>query len=276
MTTATPQRTLWLAAGGLLAACFTLWAGFSLAGWTVGSVKRDTHRVLPGPVSEVQVFGASGDVTLVPTSGRRVVVDGHAKATLWLPDMETRIDGGRVTVRGTCHVVVFGSCSASFVIGVPDGTPVTVRTSSGDVRASGLTGPVNLKVSSGDVTLDELSGGTTVRVSSGDIAARRLGDRVELETSSGDVTAAELTAPVVSARATSGDVLLDLATAPRRVNAAASSGDVTIAVPRGSETYDAEASASSGDHNVYVNDSSQSTRSLSAITSSGDATIAYR
>jgi DUF4097 and DUF4098 domain-containing protein YvlB len=276
MTTATPQRTLWLAAGGLLAAFLTLWAGFSLAGWTVGSVERDTHHVLPGPVSEVQVFGASGDVTLVPTSGRRVVVDGHAQGTLWLPEMQTRIDGGRVTVRGACHVAVFGRCSASFVIGVPAGTPVTVRTSSGDVRASGLTGPVSLKVSSGDVTLDELSGGTTVRVSSGDIAARALSGRAVLETSSGDVTAAELTAAVVSARATSGDVLLDLAEAPQRVNAAASSGDVTIAVPRGSESYDAEASASSGDHDVLVNDSSRSTRSLTAITSSGDATIAYR
>jgi DUF4097 and DUF4098 domain-containing protein YvlB len=276
MTTATPQRTLWLAAGGLLAVFLTLCAGSSLAGWSVGSVTRDTHRVLPGPVNEVNVVGESGDVTLMPTDGDRVVVDSHAKGTFWLPKLDTDIDGGRVVVGGTCHTVVFGNCSASFVIKIPDGTPVVVRTTSGDVRASGLTGPVTLKVSSGDVDVSELSADTQVKVSSGDIDARHLGGRVLLETASGDVDAGDLTAANVSAHATSGDIYLDLAAPPVRVNAAASSGDVTIAVPRGPEAYDAEASASSGDHEVDVDTSSRSTRSLSAVTSSGDATIRYR
>jgi hypothetical protein len=72
-------------------------------------------------------------------------------------------------------------------------------------------------------------------------------------------------------------VFLDLATVPRRVNVAASSGDVTISVPRnGSDGYAAHASTSSGDSNVLVKINDDADNSLSAVTSSGDATIAYR
>jgi hypothetical protein len=276
MTTASPQRTLWLAAGSLLAVVLILWAGFSLAGWTVGSVERNEHHVLRGHVSEVRVDGTSGDVTLVPAGGREVVVDSHAKGTLWLPEMQTRIAGDHVTVRGSCHIVVFGSCSASFVVRVPDGTPVRVRTSSGDVRVNGLDGRVDVKVSSGDVQLAGLGGGTSAKVSSGDINARRLGGRVDLETSSGDVNAADLTARIVNARATSGDVFVDVAAVPQRVNAASSSGDVTILVPRGADAFDGQVATSSGDRRLGVRSDPNATRSLTAITSAGDAAIRYR
>jgi DUF4097 and DUF4098 domain-containing protein YvlB len=276
MITASPQRTLWLAAGGLLALVLTVWAGFTLVGWTVGSVERNTHHVLPGPVSRIEIDGMAGQVTLVPTGGRQVVVDSHAKGTLWLPKLETRIDGGHVTVRGWCHTISFRACSADFVVRVPEGTPVSVKTSSGDVHASGLSGPVDLQVSSGDLDLAGLSGGTSARVSSGDIDARGLVGRVLLESASGDVNAAELTSGVVNARATSGDVFLDLAAAPERVNAASSSGDVTIAVPRGPEVYDAQLTTSAGDPQLRVNHSAKAKRSLTAVTSAGDAMIRYR
>ena len=275
MTTASPQRTLWLAAGGLLAIFCALWAGFSLVGWTVGSVQHDEHRVLRGAVSEVQVDGSAGDVTLVPADGNAVVVDSHAEGTLWLPRMKTGIDGGHVIVRGACGIALIGKCRASFVVRVPRGTPVRVRTSSGDVHASGLDGPVDLHASSGDIDLSELSGGTSAKASSGDITARGLAGRVELEASSGDVDATALTAGVVNARATSGDVLVDLASAPERVNAAASSGDVSILVPR-DDAYDAQVAAGSGDTDLGVRNDPGADRALTAVTSSGDASIRYR
>jgi hypothetical protein len=275
--TRTQDRTLALVVGGVLALIFTVCSGFNLAGWTVGTVHRDEHRVLRGDVKTVYIDGSAGDVTLVPTSGRDVVVDSRAEGTVWLPKMETRIAGDQVTVRGECHFVVFGSCGATFVVHVPAGVAVRAKTSSGDLRASGLSGPVDFEVSSGDVDLDALSGGTTAHVSSGDITARRLGGSVVLETSSGDVTGTELTGAAVKAHASSGDVDVDLASVPQRVSASSSSGDVTIAVPRGSRgAYDAQADTSSGDRTVGVPIDSKSPRSLRAVTSSGDATIRYR
>ncbi len=275
-TQASSARMLWLAAGSLLAFAFTIWAGFGLAGHSVGSVTRDEHHVV-GNVSEVKIDGRSADVTLVPADGDQVVVDARAKGTLWLPKLKTEVDGGHLTLRGSCHDTPFGHCESRFVVSVPDGTPVIVQTRSGDVRASDLSGHLTIDAGSGDVALANLSGGTTARVSSGDIEASRLAGKLVLETSSGDVDAAELTGPTIDARATSGDVFLDVATVPKRVNVASSSGDVTISVPRnGREGYDAQAATSSGDPRVRVTQNSESSHSVSAVTSSGDATISYR
>ncbi len=278
MTTATSSaRILWLAAGSLLALIFTVWAGFGLAGHTVGSVSRNEHHVVSGNVSEVRIDGRSADVTLVPATGGQVVVDAHAKGTLWLPKLKTDIEGGNLTLSGSCHDMVFGHCESSFVVRIPEGTPVTVETRSGDVRASDLSGHVSIDAGSGDIALSGLTGGTTARVSSGDIEASRLAGKLVLEASSGDVDAAELTSRTIDARATSGDVFLDVANVPERVNVASSSGDVTISVPRnGDEGYDAQAATSSGDTRVRVTKNDASSRSLSAVTSSGDATIRYR
>jgi DUF4097 and DUF4098 domain-containing protein YvlB len=277
VTTATSSaRILWLVAGSVLALIFTIWAGIGLAGHTVGTVTRNEHHVV-GNVSEVRIDGRSADVTLVPASGGQVVVDARAKGTLWLPKLKTEIDGGHLTLSGSCHDNPFGHCESSFVVRIPEGTPVTVETRSGDVRASDLSGFVSIDAGSGDIALSGLTGGTTARVSSGDIEASRLAGKLRLETSSGDVDAAELSAPTIDARATSGDVFLDVATVPRRVSVTSSSGDVTISVPRnGRDGYAAEAVTSSGDPRVLVSKNDQSSRSLSAVTSSGDATIRYR
>jgi hypothetical protein len=276
MKTAPPQRTLWLAAGGLLAACLTLWAGISLVGWTVGAVEHDEHHVLRGAVGEVRVDGAFSDVRLVPAAGRDVIVDSHAEGSLWLPRMRTRIDGGHVTVSGSCGIVVFGHCSASFVVRVPKGTPVNVSGGAGDVHVSELDGPVDVKVTSGDIELADVSGDVSAKLSSGDITARGLGGRAALETTSGDIDALELSSDVVNARAGSGDVTVDLIAAPKRVSAASSSGDVMIAVPRGSEDYDTQVATSSGDRRLGVRSDPDAGRSLTAVTSSGDASIRYR
>ena len=55
-TTTSSSRVLWLATGSFLALIFTVWAGISLAGHTVGSVSRTEHRVV-GDVSEVRIDG---------------------------------------------------------------------------------------------------------------------------------------------------------------------------------------------------------------------------
>lgn len=276
-TQTSSARILWLVCGTLLAALFTICAGISLAGHTVGAVTRNEHHVVPQLVSEVTVDGVNADVTLVPASGRQVVVDTHAKGTFWVPKLRTEVAGGHLTLRGSCHDLVLGHCESKFTVRIPQGLSVSVQTHSGDVRASDLNGPVSIDAGSGDVALSSLTGGTTARVSSGDIEASNLAGKLVLETSSGDVDAAELTSPSIGARATSGDVFLDLATVPKRVNVAASSGDVTISVPRnGRDGYAAHASTSSGDSNVRVKINDDSDFSLSAVTSSGDATIRYR
>lgn len=277
MTTAPSARVLWLAAGTLLAVIFTVCAGISLAGNTVGSVTRNQHYVVPEKVSQVTVDGVNADVTVVPASGSQVVVDTRAKGSLWVPKLRTEMDGGHLRLRGSCREMVIGSCESKFTVRVPAGMPVFVTTRSGDVRASDLSGPLKVRAGSGDVELSGLSGGTDAKVASGDIEATRLAGRLRLATTSGDVDAAELTGGTIDARAISGDVFLDVATVPRRINAAATSGDVTVAVPRnGSEGYAAETATSSGDARRLVDVDDDSSRTVNAVTLSGDVTIRYR
>jgi DUF4097 and DUF4098 domain-containing protein YvlB len=276
VTTASSTRVLWLLCGTLLAAIFTICAGFSLAGHTVGAVTRDEHHVIRETVSEVTIDADSADITLVPASGREVVVDTHAKGTLWVPKLHADVDGGHLSLRGSCHNTAFGHCESTFTVRIPEGTPVSVNSGSGDVRASGLSARVNIDAGSGDLALSGLSAGTTARVGSGDIEASGLGGSLVLQTGSGDVDGAELTADVVDARATSGDVFLDVARVPKRVYVVSSSGDVTISVPHNGGGYDAQVSTSSGDPDLRVNHNGSSGNTLSAITSSGDATIRYR
>src|SRR5262249_45282917 len=155
--------------------------------------------------------------------------------------LHTSVVGDRVDVSGRCHVVVAGSCSASFVVHVPRGMPVRVSASRGDVHADGLSGPLSVDVSSGDVFLDSLSGGADIDVKSGDVVASSLAGRVTLSTLSGDVSGSDLTATDISARSLSGDVDVDVASVPSSVNASTYSGDVTIAVPRSDTGYAATA-----------------------------------
>jgi hypothetical protein len=276
MTTASPQRTLWLVLGAIVAVLAILWTGFVMAGWTIGSVTKDEHHELPAGMTSLTIDASSADVTLVP-SPSGVVVDSHAKGSLWLPKAKTTVDGSVVHVEGGCHVVVFGSCEARFTVGVPRGLPVTIDTGSGDVRASDVGGSLTVTARSGDVDIDGATGDdTVVTVTSGDIVARRVSGAADLRTTSGDIDAVDLDAGSVVAHATSGDVRVDDAIAPRSVKASATSGDVTVMVPDDGETYDASVDAASGDRHLGITSDPSSTRDLSAMATSGDAEIRYR
>ncbi len=73
----------------------------------------------------------------------------------------------------------------------------------------------------------------------------------------------------------SGGVDLDFARAPQSVDSKASSGDVSIRIPSGQETYKVDTDTSSGDESATVKTDQTSTRTIKAETSSGDVTIEY-
>jgi hypothetical protein len=276
MTTKQTDRRIGLWIGGTLAVLLVLWTGLQVAGWAIGTVSRNEHHVLAGPVHALRVQVDSGDLTVLPATDGRVTVDSRAKGTLWLPHAKVRMDGDTVRVGGDCPAISIGRCQLSFVVHVPAGVPVTAHTSSGDVRASGLSAPADLSASSGDVEADELSGGARLSTSSGDVVARGVSGTLHMETSSGDLEGAALKAPSVSADVSSGDIDLDFAVAPVRVDAVSSSGDVNVLVPRVAGTaYRVDVDTSSGDNTVGVATDPASARTLRAVTSSGDVRVAY-
>ena len=251
------DRAIALLVGGVLALLLTACAAFSVAGWTVGSVERNAHRVIYGPVDGLSINAGSGDVTLVPARGGDVTIDSRSEGSLHTPRLDVDVAGSDVTVGGGCPDLTFGHCSARLIVHVPAGVDVKVDASSGDVEASGLSGAVELRTSSGDVRVHGLSGATSLRSASGDVEGSGLRGRA------------------VQARTSSGDARLAFASPPMAAEAWTASGDATIEVPPGSETYIVDVETNSGDRDVGVSTGRGATRLLRAHTNSGDATVDY-
>jgi DUF4097 and DUF4098 domain-containing protein YvlB len=268
------QRGGALLVGCLLGLVFAVIAAVQIAAWTVGAVERTTHQVIPGPVGVLQVDAGAGDILVVPTSGSDVRIDSTAKGALHTPRLRAVKDGLMVRMNGDCPAISFGPCRASIVLHVPRGTKVDVRSGSGDLTASGITGPVRMETGSGDVNATGLTGGAELRTSSGDVSAHSLGGDVTLRTASGDLTGEDLAAGTVQAVTSSGDVDLGFRLPPRDVDAATASGDVNVALPFG-QAYRVEADTGSGQSEIGVKTDPTSTRIVRARTSSGDAIVSY-
>gem|GEM_PF-1397579 len=250
-------RVAVLVIGALLAVTLAVAAGIQSVNLTTGQERRDEHVALPASVDRLEVRTSSGDLTFTGTAGDEAVVDARLSGTVHPPRLKVEIDGHTARVHADCEWQIMLSCEATLRLAVPAGVTVVGRSSSGDVQASGLTGPVDLRTSSGNVSADDCSGEARLSTSSGNVRATRLGS----------VT--------VSAHTSSGNVTLDMAVAPQKVDASSSSGNVRVTVPLGSATYDATAHTSSGSDSVRVATDPRSPRRIDARSSSGDVSIRY-
>lgn len=256
--TARTDRRIALIAGTILAAVFTLCSATQVASWTIGSVKRSSHKVIEGPVGTLTVDARSGDIVLVPSDSDSVVIDSEASGTLHTPELEVRPEGARVRVAGGCPQFTFGKCSSEIVVRVPARTAVKVAAGSGDISADGLDGNVTLHSASGDVVGNDLDGAS-----------------VELTSNSGDIVAAGVRAASIVTRTGSGDVTVHALRVPASLEARSDSGDIAVLVPPGDELYRVDAETKSGDRSVGVATTSRATNSVTARTNSGDVVVDY-
>jgi Putative adhesin len=154
------------------------------------------------------------------------------------PATERRsVQGGVLTLVSRCPHQVLGACRAAYRLSVPDNVPVTVRTSSGAVRLSGVRASVQVNTGSGAIAATGFCGHALSAVSdSGTVSAgaecsveqltlrSRSGDvhavvpagryRVDAESDSGSsrvrgVTSADDALFQVQALSTSGNVTVD-------------------------------------------------------------------
>jgi hypothetical protein len=211
----------------------------------------------PGPVQRIELNLGSGDAVVRATSGAGVSVHRHLVWSFARPKIHETLTGQTLTITTNCSGIQFGSgCGVDYTIGVPPGVTLVAKSSTGDVKVSGVQGPVDVRTSTGDVDLTGTSGDLTVH------------------TSSGDVTGTGLTSPHINARVSTADVALTFTKAPDLVDARSSTGDVRVTVPDG-DAYKVDISTSTGDRTVRVSESAGSTRSITVHTSTGDVTVNY-
>jgi DUF4097 and DUF4098 domain-containing protein YvlB len=216
-----------------------------------------------GPV-ELDVRLGSGDIEVDPTLDGSVEVEltAHDEESQRLVDnarIELSAHGDRPTVvvdvpqkRGFTFTL-FGRSGIECRIRCPHDSGLSVRTKSADISTRGTIGGLNVATASGDIEVDRVSGGVNVKSASSDFTAREIGGGVNVQTASGDVDIDVARGPVnvtsvsgdisigeaydnVNANSVSGDQ--DHGAVMQGVVAAHSvSGDVTIAVRRGSRAF---------------------------------------
>ncbi len=216
-----------------------------------------------GPV-ELDLRLASGEIEVDPTADGRVEIDliAHDEESQRLVD-DARIElsphGHRPTIvvdvpqkRGF-SINLFGRGGIECRIRCPHDSGLSVRTKSADVSARGTLGGLNVATASGDIDVDRVSGGASVKSASSDFSAREIAGGVSIQTASGDIDISVARGPInvtsvsgdisigeaydnVNANSVSGDQ--DHGAVMQGVVAAHSvSGDVTIAVRRGSKAF---------------------------------------
>jgi hypothetical protein len=216
-----------------------------------------------GPV-ELDVRLGSGDIEVDPTAARVVEVDLIAHDD----ESQRLIDNARIELNPHGHqptilvdvpqkrgfsISLFGRSGIECRIRCPQDSGLSVRTKSADISARGTIGGLNVQTASGDIEVDRVSGGVNVKSASSDFSAHEVLGGVNIQTASGDVDLSTVRGPInvtsvsgdisigeayddVNANSVSGDQ--DHGAVMQGVVAAHSvSGDVTIAVRRGSNAF---------------------------------------
>lgn len=249
-----PQRRYGIAISVALILGGAYWA---LTGLTEGTKSGQSSYTLQG--STLEVKGGSADVEIRPGDGTEIKVDRQSERNVFGSDPKEKFNAGDGKLElnsGGCGFLSFG-CKTSYVLTVPRDVQLKVENSSGHMTVAGIEGGAELKTSSGGIEVHDL-GGT-----------------LDLRSSSGDLDADGLTSTAVTAHSSSGSTTLEFTVAPQSIDAKTSSGDVSIELPAGDEAYQVDTKTSSGDETSSVKTDPQSTRTITARTSSGDVNVDY-
>ncbi len=210
-----------------------------------------TDRVLQtfkvGADGALDLTGISGDVRVTGGAGSEIRVEATKRvrhrsadqAKRLLADLRVEMTNvnGRVEVRTLYpRRGSYGergiSASVDYVVAVPAGASVAVKSISGDVVVSGVRGEVRAETVSGDVNVDSSTNVAVAKTVSGDVTARDIGGATTLVlgTVSGSVIASGLKVRALEAGSVSGNVRLS-GMQVERVEARSVSGSIEFDAP---------------------------------------------
>jgi len=197
----------------ILAAAFWAYATRDDFGGT--SVFRDSVSSGPRPV--VNLENGSGRVRV---EGARGVEEVRLSATRYArgrsPEAASR-NAAEVPVEVTSEgseisISTRRGAGVEYALEVPAGSAVSVRSRSGDVEVSGLSGEVEVRAEAGDVAVRDSRGPVEVEVEAGDVSVGRINTetgRVGLSVDSGDLTLWDLVFGSLEAEVETGTATLD-------------------------------------------------------------------
>ncbi|ASU82366.1 hypothetical protein CDO52_05785 [Nocardiopsis gilva YIM 90087] len=302
-------RVGWLVLGAIVA-IVALVLGALIALADVSLDRREKTESFSGVSELILRNDTSGNVELTRTDGDAITVARTLRGSPLAEPVDSLTQkGDELWAEGRCDgpPFFFGYCGVDYVIGVPEGTTVSVESMSGEIDAMSVAGDLKLKTTSGGIEAEGVRGDVTAASASGDIEAEGVEGNIDLQTSSGGIEASgsgdsaraestsgtvelsDFSAKSVEARSTSGGVEvgggfetadvsstsglveIDTATPFKRITAESTSGGVDISVPAG--TYDISAETGSGGRDIGVGTSPDAAAKINATTTSGSVSV---
>lgn len=207
--------------------------------WPSSNVVKQTDSAsYPlGAHGTLRVENASGEIHADAYDGSMVSVVAHRQASsqdeLAHVRYEASVAGGDVSIK-SIYPSHCTNCEISYEIQVPRSAALVATTSSGDIRATGVGGDEDLDAASGDINVRQAGGRVHAEAASGKITIAGVANELRVKTASGDIAVSDAKADV-DARAASGNVTARFASmgAVRAIVLEAASGDVVLAMPRG-------------------------------------------
>lgn len=152
--------------------------------------------------SQIVIDAGSSDLRIVQGGPDIVRVKASVTSGLRKTDFQVGQRGNEIKILSGCQSWLSPGCGVDTTIELPEGFPVVIRTTSGDVEVR--------EVVEGVLTI--VSG-------------------------TGDITGSGLVLDELSAETTSGDISADFAAQPFGFKATTTSGDVSAVMPDGKKTY---------------------------------------
>ena len=164
------------------------------AWWAVSTEERIGTYEVRGAVSGVALDLDAADAEIVGAPDNAPVGVRRTESFTFehRPVIRRETTGGVLRISARCPELLLGACSASYRVAVPANVPVTVRTTSGDVRFAGYRGSARIDTSSGDVSVSGYCGNRLLahaRTGAVRATATCSPQRVELRSQEGDVHA---------------------------------------------------------------------------------------
>ncbi len=264
-------------------------------GWTTSYIYENGDKYTAGnreisdKIESIDLDYLSGDVTLTESdSDKFTILETSKKELSDVQRVHTWVDGGTLYVKyaASAKRIDMNFLGKKLVIGVPKGVSLSnldMHISSGDVDALCSADNVKVHASSGDIKLDINGDCSSIdtHASSGDVDLK-VGcvDKVNVSVSSGKISINGENIKDLNSKTSSGSSNYTLAKVPEVSSLRASSGDITISLPKdadlsadldvssGKVSYDL-AFAKNGDNYVAGSGANQ----MKVHTSSGDIRV---
>lgn len=233
----------------------------------VASAQLDFSATERVPVTEIQIAGGSGDVTVRGDGAQgEVQIKRTVRYQGGEPDATYQISGTVLRVDTDCGE----SCTVSYQIQVPPGVAVRGSNGSGDLDLAQVAG-IDVWVGSGSITVTGSSADVSVQTGTGDITVDSVRGALTAKAGSGSVRASEVRQGPTEVQVGSGDATVALAS-PGDVRVRTSSGDLEVAVPNAA--YQVRTSTGAGDEDIDVDHDPTGEYVLEVTSGSGDITVA--